>query len=200
MKFIRKNAVSCIMLSSFLSISTYANPLKTILQQNLSNAPEVKEALANVEAAQNRVEQSKSQHFPIVSVTGSKTLRQYHKYEDNYGSTKIIPGIQAEMNIFAFGAIEKDIERCYKEKEYYKHTYTATQEEIAYTIGQLYLTALNMKEAISVMEKSLFRHQQILQDLDIIMENDEGRESEFVQAETRMLMAQQEINNYRQNY
>ncbi|MDP0232598.1 hypothetical protein Q7306_06955 [Glaesserella parasuis] len=55
-----------------------------------------------------------------------------------------------------------------------------------------------MKEAISVMEKSLFRHQQILQDLDIIMENDEGRESEFVQAETRMLMAQQEINNYRQ--
>ncbi|EQA03215.1 hypothetical protein HPSSW114_0539, partial [Glaesserella parasuis SW114] len=43
MKFIRKNAVSCIMLSSFLSISTYANPLKTILQQNLSNAPEVKE-------------------------------------------------------------------------------------------------------------------------------------------------------------
>ncbi|MFK5040184.1 hypothetical protein ACI3P4_04370 [Glaesserella parasuis] len=57
-----------------------------------------------------------------------------------------------------------------------------------------------MKEAISVMEKSLFRHQQILQDLDIIMENDEGRESEFVQAETRMLMAQQEINNYRQNY
>ncbi|EQA09502.1 outer membrane efflux family protein [Glaesserella parasuis D74] len=186
------------MLSSFLSISTYANPLKTILQQNLSNAPEVKEALANVEAAQNRVEQSKSQHFPIVSVTGSKTLRQYHKYEDNYGSTKIIPGIQAEMNIFAFGAIEKDIERSYKEKEYYKHTYTATQEEIAYTIGQLYLTALNMKEAISVMEKSLFRHQKILQDLDIIMENDEGRESEFVQAETRMLMVQQEINNYRQ--
>ncbi|MDO9887361.1 TolC family protein [Glaesserella parasuis] len=55
-----------------------------------------------------------------------------------------------------------------------------------------------MKEAISVMEKSLFRHQKILQDLDIIMENDEGRESEFVQAETRMLMVQQEINNYRQ--
>ncbi|MDP0232597.1 TolC family protein [Glaesserella parasuis] len=109
--------------------------MKIILQQNLSNALEVKEALANVEAAQNRVEQSKSQHFPIVSVTGSKTLRQYHKYEDNYGSTKIIPGIQAEMNIFAFGAIEKDIERSYKEKEYYKHTYTATQEEIAYTIG-----------------------------------------------------------------
>lgn len=175
-----------------------ANPLKTILQQNLTSAPEVKEALANVEAAQNRTEQSKSQHYPVIDLTASKTLSQHHRYAEDYGTRRIVPGARAEINIFAFGAIEKDIERSRKEEQYYQHTYDATREELAYTIGQLYLTALNMKEAIAVMEKSLSRHQRIMGDLSVVADNDEGRESEVVQAETRMLMVQQEINTYQQ--
>lgn len=181
-----------------ISVAAGANPLKTILQQNLTAAPEVREAKANIEAAQNRTEQSKSQHYPIVDLTASKTLSQHHRYNDDYSSKKIVPGAKAEINIFAFGAIEKDIERSTKEEQYYQHTYDATREELAYTIGKLYLTALNMKESIAVMQKSLARHQNIIADLTVIADNDEGRESELVQAETRMLMVQQEINSYRQ--
>lgn len=199
MKKFSYSSVSALILTALLAASpAQAETLKHLLQQNLTGAPEVKEALADVEAARNRTEQSKSAHFPTVSVTGSKSLSQYHQDKGDYTSKKIIPGVQAELNLYAFGAIEKDVERSRKEEEYYRHNHAATREELGYTIGQLYLTALNMRESIAVMERSLARHQRILQDLSVVLENDEGRESEFVQAETRMLMVQQEINTYRQ--
>lgn len=200
MKQIKQNLFSYTALAVLLALSTHAqgSSLKTLLQQNLSSVPEVREALANIESARNRTEQSISQHYPIVSLTTSKVLGQYHSDKGDYSSTKLTPGIQAEVNLFSFGAIEKDIERSHKETEYYQHTYEATREELAYTIAQLYLSALNIKESIKVMEKSLARHQLIIKDLKIITEYDGGRESELVQAETRMLMVQQEINSYRQ--
>ncbi|AUI67070.1 MULTISPECIES: TolC family protein [Glaesserella] len=184
--------------TGLLSTFSQASSLKTILQNNLSSAPEIKEAIANIEAAQNRVEQSKSQHYPIISATGSQVLSEYHRYQNDYQSRRLTPGLQMEVNLYSFGAIEKDIERSKKETEYYQHTYSATREELAYIISQLYLTALNIKESISVLEKSMKRHQDIIKNLKIIFEYDEGRESELVQAESRMLMVQQEINSYRQ--
>lgn len=200
MKPSKQKPFSYTVLAILLALSNHAQgeSLKTLLQQNLSSAPEVKEALANIESAQNRMEQSRSQHYPVVSLTTSKVLGQHHRDKDDYSSTKLIPGVQAEVNLYAFGAIEKDIERSHKETEFYQHTYEATREELAYTIAKLYLSALNTKESIKVLEKSLERHQLIIKDLDVILEYDEGRESEFVQAETRMLMVQQEINSYRQ--
>lgn len=200
MKLVNKKYLSYATLTVFWALSGYAqgSSLKTLLQQNLSSTPEVREAIANIESAKNRTEQSISQHYPVVNLTTSKVLGQYHSDKGDYSSTRIQPGVQAEVNLFAFGAIEKDIERGHKETEFYQHLYEATREELAYTIARLYLNALNTKESIIVMEKSLKRHQLIVKDLGIIMEYDEGRESEFVQAETRMLMVQQEINNYRQ--
>lgn len=199
MKFFYKSPISVLIFSLFFSSTcSRAESLQSILNYSLSHAPEVKEALAEINSAQHRTEQTRSQHYPTVSVTGSKTLSQYHRYQSNYTSNNIIPGIQAEMNLYSFGAIEKDIARSKKEEEYYLYHYSATKEELAYAISKLYLTALNMKDAISIMEKSLKRHHNIVNNLKIIVEYDEGRNSEYVQAETRLLMVEQNINNYKQ--
>ncbi|WP_373766546.1 TolC family protein [Glaesserella sp.] len=180
---------------TFSITSVKANPLKDLLHTTLQSAPEVLEATANVDASLNRTEQSKAGHWPVVSVTGSGVITQHYKNSTNTKS-RITPGVKAEMNLYSFGAIDKEIEKNVKEEEFYQHKLVSTQEELAYTVSQLYLKALNLKEAIRVMKHSLARHNAILGSLDVIVDNDGGRLSEYTQAEARMLTVEQNINRY----
>lgn len=185
-----------LLLYACLSASAGADTLKAILQDSLSSAPEMLEAAANIQSAQHRTEQANAQHWPVVSVAGSKIIDQYHRDRADYYQTRIIPSVKAQMNLYAFGAIEKNVERSRKEEEYYRDRYGATREELAYTISRLYLQALNIKEALAIMQKSLSRHQKILTNLNVIADNDGGRESEYVQAQARVMMIKQNINRY----
>lgn len=179
-----------------ISFFAKALPLQAILQNSLQNDPDVREAAANIESAQMRVEQAKGQHWPIVSLTGNQLITQHHKNRADYNSEKFIPGINGEINLYSFGAIDAEVDRNVKESRYYQHLFSSTQEDVGYTIAELYLRALTAKEAITVMKKSLARHQAILFDIGVIADSDEGRESEYVQAEARILMVEQDINSY----
>ena len=190
-----RSAVSVLLFYACLAVPVSAETLRNILQDSLTSAPEILEAGANIQSAQHRTEQASAQHWPVVSVAGSKIIDQYHRERDDYYKTRFTPSVKAEMNLYAFGAIEKNVERSRKE-EYYQHRYSSTQEELAYTISRLYLQALNMKEAVQIMRKSLQRHKKILANLDVIASNDIGRESEYVQAEARIIMIEQNINRY----
>lgn len=191
-----RSAVSVLLFCACLAVPVSAESLRNILQDSLSSAPEILEAGANIQSAQHRTEQASAQHWPVVSVAGNKIIDQYHRERDDYYKTRFTPSVKAEMNLYAFGAIEKNVERSRKEEEYYQHRYSSTQEELAYTISRLYLQALNMKEAVQIMRKSLQRHKKILANLDVIASNDIGRESEYVQAEARIIMIEQNINRY----
>ncbi|WP_373777562.1 TolC family protein [Glaesserella sp.] len=180
---------------TFFSGFVNANSLKSLLQSTLQTAPEILEAEANVDASSNRTEQAKAGHWPIVSVTGNSILNQYHRNSSD-SKSRFTPGVKAEMNLYAFGAIDKEIERNVKEEEFYQQKYVSTQEELAYTVSQLYLQALNLKNAIKVMKDSLARHKSILGSIDVIIDNDGGRLSEYVQVEARMLAVEQNINRY----
>lgn len=196
MPLFHRSAVSAVLLSICLVMPAYAESLSKILQDALTSAPEVLEAGANIQSAKHRTEQAGAQHFPVVSVTGSKILDQYHREHADYYKTRFTPAVKAEMNLYAFGAIEKNVERSRKEEEYYQHRYSSTQEELAYTVSRLYLQALNLKEAVQIMQKSLKRHKKILANLNVIASNDVGRESEYVQAEARIMLIEQHINRY----
>ena len=193
---LKPTALSTLVLSALLAFPVQASSLKQILQHAMSHAPEVLEARANVESSQNRTEQAKSGHWPTVSLTASQRFSQYHKDRSDYATKHLVPGVKGEINLFAFGAIEKDIERARQEEQYYKDKVIATREDLAYTVGSLYLRALNMKEAIDVMKRSLKRHHGIMGNLTAIVESDTGRQSELVQGEARMLRVEQDINSY----
>ncbi|WP_301098743.1 TolC family protein [Otariodibacter sp.] len=195
--FMGKKILSCLLLSLILSNIANGTTLKNILKHSLTSAPEIKEASANIDASHNRTEQAKSQHWPVVSLTGSQSLLQHHRNRADYTNKSFQPGIEGQINLYAFGAMEADVDRTKKEEEFYQYQYATTQEDLGYEIAKLYLEALNMKEAITVSQKSLKRHQEILKNIDVILANDEGRESEYVQAEARLIMVQQDINNYR---
>ncbi|EGT1766587.1 TolC family protein, partial [Escherichia coli] len=119
---------------------------------------------------------------------------QSHRYDYDYDSEDILPGIRGEMNIFASGAIEADVSRSESEAEYYRYKVDEAGEETIRSFVSLYLDALREKQSIAVLEQSLSRHNAILNDLNTISIHDTGRESEFVQAEARRLMVRQQIN------
>ncbi|KGQ71144.1 hypothetical protein OA57_02635 [Chelonobacter oris] len=181
---------------ALFSTFSYANPLKNALMQSLVNDPLLREADAELGAAKDRVEQAKGGHYPVVSLTGNKVLSQYHKDPSDRTETKVIPGVRGSINLYAFGAIEKEVEKNKENEKYYHFKYYESREELAYTISDLYLKALQAKERVEAGERNLRRHNEILANLGTIVMNDEGRESEYVQAEARALLVEQEINEY----
>nr|WP_232797594.1 MULTISPECIES: TolC family protein [Proteus] len=176
--------------------NSHANSLKYILNNSLNNAPELLEAKADIDIAVARVNQARAQHFPVISVTGNKLLGQYHRDESDYDNNSFTPGLRGELNLYSFGGIENDVERNEKEQLYYQFKYSETKENVAYTISDLYLKALLAKESIAVKKKSLDRHNRIISELNVIARNDEGRISEYVQAEARKILVEQDINYY----
>lgn len=96
-----------------------ASPLPALLRDALIHDPSVMETRAEFASARSRVEQARSAHWPVVTATGSKLLSQSHRYDYDYDSEDILPGIRGEMNIFASGAIEADVRRSESEAEYY---------------------------------------------------------------------------------
>ncbi|WP_159460759.1 TolC family protein [Pasteurella testudinis] len=180
----------------FLTTVGYANPLKNVLMQSLVSDPVLKEADAELGAAKDRIEQAKGGHYPVVSLTGNKVLSQYHKDPSDRTETKVVPGVRGSINLYAFGAIEKEVEKNKENEKYYNFKYYESREELAYTIADLYLNALQAKERIDVGQRNLQRHNEILADIGNIVVNDEGRESEYAQAEARAILVEQEINDY----
>lgn len=176
---------------------SHAESLKAILKYSLVHDPVLLEARADEEVAENRVEQAKSLRWPTVSLTGSGVLGEKHKDSSDYANDKITPGLQVKMNVYSFGAVDAEIKKNESSRKYYRYKHSESREELGYTIGDLYLTALNAKQSIEVLENSLARHDDILGDIEVIVDNDRGRESEYVQAQSRQIMVNQQINDYR---
>ncbi|EDV5247703.1 TolC family protein, partial [Salmonella enterica subsp. enterica] len=195
MFFFKTTMISAILLI-LANTNSYANILKDILKNSLHKTPELIEAQANVDAANSRVKQAKAQHLPILGITGNKLLSQSHRDYWDYNNEKFIPGLKGEINIYSFGLIESEVERNEKEKLYNQFKYKEIEENIAYTIFNLYLKGLKAKESIQVKNKSLITHNKIINGLNIISDNDNGRISEYVQAEARKILVEQEINSY----
>ncbi len=199
-KFMQSNRCQYILTTvalglSFLAVPANAESLKDILRYSLVRDPVLLEAQADTEGAYNRVEQSRSLHYPKVRLTGDSRLAERHKNKSNYDNSAITPGLEVSLNLYAFGAIDAEIAKNRFGQQYYQHKYEESREELGYTIGDLYLTAYDAKQGIRLLKKSLKRHQRILDNIGIIVGNDAGRRSEYVQAKARKILVNQQIND-----
>lgn len=159
-----------------------AETLKSILQYALTADPSLDEARANVRAAESQVDISKAGHHPIISVSNTGVLAQKHKYTSNRRSE---PALNGKLNLYAFGAIEAEIERDKHKAGYQQYKFYETREVVGQQIGQLYLAALRAKENIKIYQESLKRHDKLVSDLKVIVSYDPGRESELDEAQSR---------------
>ncbi|MDU8925646.1 TolC family protein, partial [Pasteurellaceae bacterium LIM206] len=156
--------------------------LKSIIQKAMANDPTLDEAKANIAMAQSQTKISEAGHLPVVALTGTSVINQYHRDTSDRHSG---PGVNARLNLYAWGGIEAEIERDRHKEGYYQHKLIETREIMGQRIGQLYLTALRAKESIAAYQESLIRHEKILKDLNVIVRYDSGRQSDVNEALSR---------------
>ncbi|BFU59767.1 MULTISPECIES: TolC family protein [Rodentibacter] len=156
--------------------------LRSIIKNAMDNDPTLDEARANIAMAESQTKISEAGHLPVVSLTGTSVVNQYHRDTSNRRSG---PGINAKVNLYAWGGIEAEIERDRHKEGYYQHKLSETREVMGQKIGQLYLTALRAKESVAVYKESLARHEKILHDLNVIVKYDSGRLSDVNEALSR---------------
>ncbi len=162
--------------------SAVAMPLKEVLKQAFTLDPTLDEAKANIQVAQSQTKISEAGHYPIISLAGTSVINQKHVYTSERRSG---PSVVGRLNLYAWGAIEAEVERDRFREGYYEHRYDETRELLGQQIAQLYLTALRAKENIAIYEESLVRHEKILGDLEVIARHDEGRYSDVNEALSR---------------
>ncbi len=197
-KFFQLN--SCTKVMVITSLITLVSPLqakdlRSILQYALNNDPILLEADADLQAADNRVDQAKSLHLPTVRVGGSGLIAERTKNGNNKTKNKFSPELQMKLNLYSFGAIDAEIQKNKASKDYYTNKYNVSKEQLAYKISDLYLSALTAKQSIKVLQKSLVRHKAFLNEVRSIVSYDEGRQSEVVQAQARKILVEQKIND-----
>lgn len=164
------------------SVSSAAVSMREIMQTALVTDPTLDEARANISIAESQKKISEAGHQPIISLANTNVLAQKHTYSSNRRSG---PSVMGRVNLYAWGAIESEIERDTHKQDYYQYKFSETREQVGQAIGQLYLTALRAKENIAIYRESLHRHDKMIGDLQIITSYDEGRNSELNEALSR---------------
>ncbi|MBP6116022.1 MAG: TolC family protein [Neisseriaceae bacterium] len=174
-----------------------ATPLQDILQVALSHDPVVLAAKAQELEAQSGVKMATAEHYPVVALNAEQDFMRKEYDED--AKRTFTPGLNGKMNLFAWGAIEAQRDKAKAEEQYYHQRVYATQEDLGFDIGQLYLSALSAKEAIDIYQESLAWHHKILGELSIIATHDIGRRSEMVEAEARKLSVETTLYQFRRS-
>ncbi|OBX04245.1 TolC family protein [Gallibacterium genomosp. 3] len=176
--------------------SSSQTSLKQILEYTFAKDPELLEAKTNTMIAHSQTEQAISGHYPTFSVFGRQPLDNYSKSNTTESNShKFIPGVSSSMNIYSFGAVEKKIAHSSANEESFRYKYDEVKENIAYKVTELYLMVLRYKDTISAQSRGLARLQTIIQEIGAIADNDEGRRSEFVQAQARLFSVEQQMNS-----
>ncbi|MFZ7201723.1 TolC family protein [Avibacterium avium] len=171
-----------------------AGQLQGVISRAFQKDPKVLVAQANQKIAQTKIKQAEAGHLPKLSVFAQQNIHQNHRYTENKTS-KFTPGAQVSLNIYSFGAVEKRIRQTEKAEQTTRYKIDETYESLGYTITELYLMALKASETLKVLQNTVRRIDSTLNEIDIIADNDEGRRSEFVQAQARKYAIEQQINN-----
>lgn len=172
----------CVIAGLLSADTLLATELKEILQHALRFDPTLDEARANILSAQSQTKISESGHYPTLALANTQMLAQKHRHS---GDKRSGPSVVTKVNVFAWGAIESEIERDKHKEGFFEYKLAETREQVGKKVAEYYLTALRAKETIAVYQESLARHQQILKDIEVVASHDSGRQFEINEALSR---------------
>lgn len=168
--------------------------LKQVIKRSFQQDPQLLLAQSEQMIAETLVEQEKSDHYPQISTFVQQNMHQYHRYSSSEAS-KFVPGVQASLNLYSFGAIDKRVKEAKSKQVLSQINISQTEQDVAYRISELYLMALSSLDQLDVLKQSYRRIDQILKDINVISDNDIGRQSELVQAQSRKYEVEQQMNS-----
>lgn len=192
-KFLFKPWVTTLLCCVLSTSASAVVPLRDILQVALERDPSLDEARANISMAESQTKISEAGHQPVISLANTGVIAQKHKYASNRRSG---PSVMGRINLYSWGAVDAEIERDKHKEGFFQHKFNETREQVGEKIGSLYLTALRAKENIAIYKESRKRHDNMINDLKVIVSYDEGRVSELNEALSRRNQVESTILQY----
>jgi adhesin transport system outer membrane protein len=162
--------------------------LQALIDEAVNTDPAVLEARANEEVAASRADATRAQHYPTLGLqTGHYVANQGNHYSQPFR------GVAGRVNLYAAGSIDAAVERDVARQQSLRLHTVETRETVAANVAGLFLEALRAKELMESERRNLVRHEKIIGDLQVVVENDRGRRYELVQAESRALQVRMRI-------
>ena len=172
------------------SLPGRAAGLPALIRDAVTGDPAILEARANEEAAASRGQAARAQRYPTFGVQAG----EYVANPGDYG--KPFRGIVSRVNLYSAGAVDASIEREAERAQSSRFRTAEARESVAANVAALFLEALRAEELLQAERVNLTRHQRIVDDLQVIVENDKGRRYEWVQASSRALQVRMRIVQY----
>lgn len=182
-------AAAAVSLLSVLSAS-HAAGLPALITEAVNTDPAILEARANEEVAASRTDATRAQHYPTLGAQAGT----YVANQADYGTP--FRGVVGRVNLYAAGAIDSAVQRDELKTQSLRLHTAETRETVAANVAGLYLEALRASELMNSERRNLGRHEKIIGDLRVVVENDRGRRYELVQAESRALQVRMRIVEY----
>lgn len=159
------------------AMAAAASPsLTEMVNYALSNYPALLIARSDRNVARFDIERARSKHYPTVSVAGARKLD---------GRVTGSFGPRINLNLYASGAINAEIEREKWREKSLVSTESERREDIAFDVVLAYFRLLGAVQLRDTTSRSLDRHLALVEDFRQIARIDAGRRFDLVQAQAR---------------
>ncbi len=150
--------------------------LAIMVDHALANYPALIVAQSARNVARYDIERAQAKHYPTVSVAGSRKLD---------GAVTGSLGPRVNLNLYASGAIEAEVERERWREMALTSTESERREDIAFDVVQAYYRVLAAVRLRDTTRRSLDRHLELVDDFREIAKIDQGRRFDLVQSQAR---------------
>jgi adhesin transport system outer membrane protein len=154
-----------------------ATSLREVVRYALASDPSIVASRAEREAAGYDIERARAKHLPTVDVAGSRRVT---------GDTSNRLGPRVNLNLWASGAIDAEIERETWREQSLASRVTAQRETVAFETLSAWFRLLAARDLLAAARANFERHAALVEDFRQIVRIDRGRRFDLVQASARL--------------
>lgn len=173
-----------------VALPARAATLEDVVRTVLRSYPSLLVARANRDVAAFDVERARALHYPTVDVLGNRRLAGA---DDVPGQPLNIAQPRARLNLYASGAIEAQVERENWREQSLASRELETREDVVFAATSAYLRLVRGYRLRETTQRSLDRHQRLVDDFQAIATIDAGRRGDLVQARSRLEVVRLQI-------
>ncbi|MDR0807337.1 MAG: TolC family protein [Enterobacteriaceae bacterium] len=170
--------------------------IKGIVTQALNYSPEIKNAQASSTAAKYDIDQIKGQRWPQVKVGANSPISNFGggtRNDNSSGINDTSGSVSMSTTVFDFGKTSNSIQSAEETSNASLQTIKLTHNQIAYETINSLLELDRYQQDIQIAKAYEKRMNDLVHMLSQITETDKGRGSELVQARSKLLQAQTNV-------
>lgn len=160
---------------------TYAQTMTDAVYIALDQYPSILASQAKSAAAEADITRAQGAHYPQVSWSGTQSSYG----NGNNGANTWIQSPTVNMNVWAGGKIQADVDRSRALSSASQQQQKITKDEVALLVIEAYLNWARGLDLVKLAKENVATHQKIMNDIKKINDIDRGRGADLSQARAR---------------